>query len=252
MPTSTSPRRDFHTCGRNFPYGKPSPLRIVKCDRNIGKDTREVTGHRKHDGTGDEFMLRRLRVNPDREGVGKENLKLGKDTAHAYLDHHQSLYEAKSFARDQSPPPRFGTTPPPQLTVRKTRQAQRGTNARAHPEKSSDSSCTFPAGYGVRSIKSRPPLSNICDAAPLVGTLPSTFHAPCQEGHVLPSSELPSPAASLASLRQPRLGCVLAPHIVITPEVTALEPGRHSLWAAIEISGRLWPASKSVIDPRPC
>ncbi|RMJ17887.1 hypothetical protein BHE90_004282 [Fusarium euwallaceae] len=68
----------------------------------------------------------------------------------------------------------------------------------------------------------------------------------------MPSPELPSSAESLASLSQPRLACVLAPHIAITPEVTALEPGRHILWAAIEVFGRLWPASESVIEPGPC
>ncbi|RSL63770.1 hypothetical protein CEP54_005008 [Fusarium duplospermum] len=70
------------------------------------------------------------------------------------------------------------------------------------------------------------------------------------------TKELTHPAPfsldNLASLSQPRLACVLAPHIAITPEVTALEPGCHILWAAIEVSGRLWPASESMIEPGPC
>lgn len=213
-----------------------------------------MTGRQKHDVTGDEasVLLKQPRFDQDQAVTGKENLQVRKDTGYANLNDRHSLFRPKSWARDHSPPRRFGLTPPPQLTVRKTRQAQRGAHARVHPDKRTDSSCTFPAGYGVRSVKSRPPLSNICDEAALAETLPSTLHAPCREGHALPLSELPFPAASLASIRQPRQSCVLAPHIVVTPEATALEPGRHSLWAAIEISGRLWPASESVIEPGPC
>lgn len=257
MPTpigDSSPHRNFHTCGRNFPLGKPSPLRIVKCDRNISKDPRDVTGRQKHDVTGDEasVLLKQPRFDQDQAVTGKENLKVRKDTGHMSLNDRQSLFRPKSWARDQSPPRRFGLTPSPQLTVRKTRQAKRSAHARVHSEKRTDSSCTFPAGYGARSVKSRPPLSNICDEAALAETLPSTLHAPYREGHALPLSELPFPAESLASIRQPRQSYVLAPHVVITPEATALEPGRHSLWAAIEVSGRLWPASESVIEPKPC
>ncbi|KAJ3465829.1 hypothetical protein MRS44_006487 [Fusarium solani] len=211
MPTpigDTSPHRNFHTCGRNFPLGKPSPLRIVKCDRNISKDPRDMTGRQKHDVTGDEatVLLKQPRFDQDQAVTGKENLEVRKDTGHANLNDH----------------------------------------------KRTDSSCTFPAGYGVRSVKSRPPLSNICDEAASAETLPSTLHAPYREGHALPLSELPFPVANLAPIQQPRQSCVLAPHIVITPEATSLEPGRHSLWAAIEVSGRLWSASESVIEPGPC
>lgn len=257
MPTpigATSPHKNFHTCGHNFPLGKPSPLRIVKCDRNISKDPRDMTGRQKHDVIGDEasVLLKQPRFDQDQAVTGKENLEARKDTGHANMNDRQSLFRPKSWARDQSPPRRFGLTPPPQLTVRKTRQAQRSAHARVHPDKRTDPSCTFPAGYGVRSVKSRPPLSNICDEAALAETLPSTLHAPYREGHALPLSELPFPVANLASIRQPRQSCVLAPHIVITPEATSLEPGRHSLWAAIEVSGRLWSAPESMIEPGPC
>lgn len=44
---------------------------------------------------------------------------------------------------------------------------------------------------------------------------------------------------SPASVRQRRTARVLVPHVVVTPEFTALEAGQHSLWTVIEISGRL-------------
>ncbi|CAM1511430.1 Fc.00g089430.m01.CDS01 [Cosmosporella sp. VM-42] len=49
----------------------------------------------------------------------------------------------------------------------------------------------------------------------------------------------PPRSFSPANLCQPGQACVLVPHVVVTSEVTALETGQHSLWAAIEISSQL-------------
>ncbi|KAF4975813.1 hypothetical protein FZEAL_7432 [Fusarium zealandicum] len=266
---SISPYRDFHTCGRNFAYEQPSPLRIVKGDSNVSKDNRELKSHskHKHDGArgkrdiwkGEESptMPKRRKLDRDHGAPGKENLRKQQD-AHDDLGFgdRQALHGAKSWTRDWSPPRRPETTSSSQLTVRKKRQGQTLSRAKLPSSNASPSSfCSLPAGYGMsRSVKPRPPLANIFDqalASASTASSPSSFHAPGREEDQPPPSR-PCPSLDgLAPLRQPRLVCVLVPHVVITPQVTALEGGQHDLWAAIEIIGRLWPVAKKRAEPGP-
>ncbi|KAF4984225.1 hypothetical protein FDECE_17132 [Fusarium decemcellulare] len=257
MPTpkpDMPPYRDFHTCRANFVYEKPSPLRIVKYDTNAGNNIHDATSHIRTNNArvgqvspkADESLIapKRRRLDQDGGAAGKENLRTPQGSGSAGFEDREALQGTKARQHDGSPPWRLGVTPPPQLTVRKTRQSYTHARAQTSPCEASSLSCTFPASHGLRrSVKCRPPLSNICDeAVVLAESPPSTLHAPGRVEASLPSSRRISAATSpVPLLLQSRVTYMLVPHVVITPEVTALEAGRHRLWVAIEVSSRLWP-----------
>ncbi|KAF4472750.1 hypothetical protein FALBO_362 [Fusarium albosuccineum] len=257
MPTpkpDTPPYRDFHTCKANFVYEKPSPLRIVKYDTNAGNNIHDATSHIRTNNArvgqvspkADESLIapKRRRLDQDGGAAGKENLRTPQGSGSAGFEDREALQGTKARQHDGSPPCRLGVTPPPQLTVRKTRQPYTHARAQTSPCEASSLSCTFPASHGLRrSVKCRPPLSNICDeAVVLAESPPSTPYAPGRVEASLPSSRRISAATSpVPLLLQSRVTYMLVPHVVITPEVTALEAGRHRVWVAIEVSSRLWP-----------
>ncbi|KAF7550040.1 hypothetical protein G7046_g8142 [Stylonectria norvegica] len=151
----------------------------------------------------------------------------------------QDMDRVPKSAEDGLPlePSDFSSGPP--LAVRKTRQAD--TVAKYHNEKqriNPRASCTLPLSRGLHKAKRRPPLSN------LLGI--STVNA--AESHLTTRPSPSSPYKSQPTTHHQRgLACVLAPHIAVTTETTALEAGQHRMWAAIKVSGRLSQVSSETI-----
>lgn len=59
----------------------------------------------------------------------------------------------------------------------------------------------------------------------------------------LPAVGRPFATKSPTLAQQQRFQYILTPSVSVTPEVMTLETDQYSLWAAIEISGDLWPIS---------
>ncbi|KAF5021000.1 hypothetical protein F66182_6981 [Fusarium sp. NRRL 66182] len=257
MPTAgydAPPWRDPYTCGHGTPYDKPSPLRIMKNNNNVNRDIREAKSHPRHHGVkhaqtvqGSETLTvaKRRKFDTGRVIAQKENLRMSQFDQDLDSEGDQLPPETKAWVQYDSLPQRLGGTPLPQLSVTKTRQAHGHSKTQAGPTCALSSlSDTLPVGYGLRRpVKSRPPLSNICDDATLPrGKLPLGFHVTGrEEGPFQPSGRYsPASTESFVSSQQPRPACLLAPQVTITPEVCALETGCHVLWAAIEVSTRPW------------
>ncbi|KAJ4270015.1 hypothetical protein NW762_001688 [Fusarium torreyae] len=245
-----------YTCDRGFVYDKPSPLRIVKYDNNVGREIRDAPDHSKYGsfkhsqsvrGDGALTVAKRRKLDPARAAAEKENLRMPQHDQHPNSQGDRTVCDSKDWAQQyDNPPRRLGVTPSPQLSVRKRRQAR--THARVLPGQSHASSSftsgTLPARYELRRpVKTRPSLSNICNE--IIASRrepPSKFHATGQEENYPPITGRPSltPSEKWTTFQQPRPACLLTPHVSITPEVKALEKGRHMLWAAIEVSTRPW------------
>ncbi|KAF4345326.1 hypothetical protein FBEOM_627 [Fusarium beomiforme] len=247
------PLRDPYAYNYSFIDEKPSPLRIVKCNRNVTK--RRIAGHPKHDsskhrqsfqGDGSLAVAKRREINPEKGATDKENTRFPQQDQGLIAQGRQTLREAKCWVQqDDSPPQRFGVTPSPQLSVKRTRQTRpKDSLGPGHPASYSTPS-TLPAAYDLRRpVKARPPLTNLYDRAPRVNaeSPPVTYATGREEGSP-PFSRNPSTALSERpnTLQRSRPEHWPTPHVSITPEVMAIERGRHVFWVAIEISTKPWP-----------
>lgn len=71
--------------------------------------------------------------------------------------------------------------------------------------------------------------------------------SPIGAGISVPQAREFAPRVTIPSAQRP---CVLCPHISVTSEVTALMEGQRSLWAAVEVSGKL--SKLPAAAPRMC
>ncbi|KAF4964867.1 hypothetical protein FSARC_7259 [Fusarium sarcochroum] len=261
----TPPRGGPYTCGRGFVYDKPSPLSVVKYDNNVSREIYDATDHSKYGsvkysqvvrGDGALAIAKKRKLDPERAAAGKENLRILQHDKYPSSQGDRTLRDSKDWVQQHdSPPRRLLATPSPQLSVRKRRQTR--THARVQPGQSNTSSPfssdTLPVGYELRRpVKTRPPLSNICDE--IIASKrepPSKFHATGQGENYLPITGCPplAPSENLTTPQQPRSTWLLTPHVSITPEVNALEKGCHRLWVAIEISTGPWFAPERKVQP---
>jgi hypothetical protein len=216
------------------PRDEPSPLRIVKrTDSRGSSDARRCAsasgseGRRPRDGaSGDMGHLTVMKRRSDRGGAMRLPSEEG-----GSAESEERPFWSKTFNWEETTAA-VGRRPVEAQTlhVRKTRRARpflnngEGTgSAEYRRQERTFSASTVPFRQVFGSRQHAP--NNL-----------EILTSPSGVGISVPQARDFVPRVTMPSGQRP---CVLCPHVSVTSEVTALMEGQRSLWAAVEVSGRL-------------
>lgn len=213
---------------------EPSPLRIVKrADSRGSSDARRSAsasgsegGRPRECASGEMEHLTVMKRRSDRGGVMRLPSEEG-----GCAESGERPFWSKAFNWEETTAA-VGRRPAEAQTlhVRKTRRARPFLNN----------------GQGTGSAENRRQQRTIsASTVPFRQVLGSSQHSPNSleimtgpsgVGISVPQARDFAPRLTMPSAQRP---CVLCPHVSVTSEVTALMEGQRSLWAAVEVSGRL-------------